>query len=86
MFVLGSSRTSIILAAAETLNVASYVVVREPFRRASRRIGARHVAWLSSRARSRHVPMKAPQKPIANHPYGDRNAKKLQRVVDIGCA
>ena len=45
-----------------------------------------YVAWLSSRARSRHVPMKAPQKPIANHPYWDRNAKKLQRVVDIGCA
>ena len=58
--------------------------VREPFRRASWRVIAGRVARLSMRAGSRHLPMKAPQKPIANHQYlGDGNAKKLQRVVRL---
>jgi hypothetical protein len=52
------------IAAAVTLDVAGYVAFREPFRRASWRVVAGHVARLPSRTGSMHALMKAMPNPI----------------------
>ena len=52
------------IAAAVTLDVAGYVAVREPFRRASGRVVAGHVARLSMRAGLMHALMKTKPGPV----------------------
>jgi hypothetical protein len=49
---------------ARTLDVAGYVAVREPFRRASGWVVAGHVAWLSMRTGLMHALMKTKPTPV----------------------
>jgi len=61
------------IAAAVTLDVAGYVAVREPFRRASWRVVAGHVARLPSRTGLMHSLMKAIPTLANCQSLGDRN-------------